>query len=35
LSSRASNAEAAMAFLAFIRGERAKQLMRAKGLDPA
>ena len=35
LSSRAPDAQAAMAFLAFMRGEEAKQLMRAKGLDPA
>jgi molybdate transport system substrate-binding protein len=35
LSSRAANAEAATAFLAFIRSEQAKQLMRARGLDPA
>jgi molybdate transport system substrate-binding protein len=34
LSARASDAEAA-AFLAFLRGEEAKQLMRANGLDPA
>jgi len=35
LSSRAQDAEAALAFLAFMRGEPAKQLMRANGLDPA
>jgi molybdate transport system substrate-binding protein len=35
LSSRASDAQAAAAFLAFMRGEQAKQLMRANGLDPA
>jgi molybdate transport system substrate-binding protein len=35
LSSRAPDAEAALAFLAFMRGETAKQLMRANGLDPA
>jgi molybdate transport system substrate-binding protein len=35
LSSRASDAQAATAFLAFMRGEQAKQLMRANGLDPA
>jgi molybdate transport system substrate-binding protein len=35
LSSRAPDAQAATAFLAFMRGERAKQLMRAKGLEPA
>jgi molybdate transport system substrate-binding protein len=35
LSSRAANAEVAMAFLAFIRSAQAKQLMRAHGLDPA
>ncbi len=34
VSSRA-DAAAAMAFLAFMRGEDAKQLMRANGLDPA
>jgi len=34
-SSRAPDAQAAMAFLAFMRGKEAKQLMRAKGLDPA
>jgi molybdate transport system substrate-binding protein len=35
LSSRAPDAEAATAFAAFMRGEQAKQLMRANGLDPA
>jgi molybdate transport system substrate-binding protein len=35
VSSRAADAAAAMAFLAFMRGEDAKQLMRANGLDPA
>ncbi|HET8920096.1 MAG TPA: substrate-binding domain-containing protein [Xanthobacteraceae bacterium] len=35
LSSRAPDAEAATAFVAFLRGEQAKQLMRANGLDPA
>ena len=35
LSSRAPDAEAAIAFMAFMRGEQAKQLMRANGLDPA
>src|SRR4029077_6985329 len=35
LSSRAPDAEAATAFVAFMRGEQAKQLMRANGLDPA
>ncbi|MGA8696364.1 MAG: substrate-binding domain-containing protein [Xanthobacteraceae bacterium] len=35
LSSRAPDAEAATAFMAFMRGEQAKQLMRANGLDPA
>jgi molybdate transport system substrate-binding protein len=34
-SSRAPDAQVAMAFLAFMRGEEAKQLMRANGLDPA
>jgi molybdate transport system substrate-binding protein len=34
-SSRAPDAEAATAFMAFMRGEPAKQLMRANGLDPA
>jgi molybdate transport system substrate-binding protein len=35
LSSRAPDAEAATAFVAFMRGEQAKQLMRASGLEPA
>jgi molybdate transport system substrate-binding protein len=35
VSSRAADAAAAMAFLTFMRGEDAKQLMRANGLDPA
>jgi molybdate transport system substrate-binding protein len=35
LSSRASQMAAAAAFLAFTRGEDAKQLMRIHGLDPA
>jgi molybdate transport system substrate-binding protein len=35
VSSRAPNAKAARALLAFIRGEQAKQLLRANGLDPA
>jgi len=35
LSPRAPNAQAATAFLVFMRAERAKQLMRANGLDPA
>jgi molybdate transport system substrate-binding protein len=35
LSSRALAAEGATAFLAFMRGEQAKQLMCANGLDPA
>jgi molybdate transport system substrate-binding protein len=35
LSPRAPHAEAAIAFLAFMRNEQAKQLMRANGLDPA
>jgi molybdate transport system substrate-binding protein len=35
LSARGAEAPAAAAFLAFMRGERAKQLMRANGLDPA
>jgi molybdate transport system substrate-binding protein len=35
LSSRASRTAAAAAFLAFTRGEDAKQLMRIHGLDPA
>jgi molybdate transport system substrate-binding protein len=35
LSSRAPDAQAATDFLAFMRGEEAKQLMRANGLDPA
>ena len=33
--SRAPDTQAAMAFLTFMRGEQAKQLMRANGLDPA
>ena len=32
-SSRAPNTQAAVAFLAFMRGEQAKQLMRANGLE--
>jgi molybdate transport system substrate-binding protein len=35
LSSRAPDVEAVTAFMAFMRGEQAKQLMRANGLDPA
>jgi len=35
LSSHARDAKAAMAFVAFMRGEQAKQLMRANGLEPA
>jgi molybdate transport system substrate-binding protein len=35
MSSRAPDAQAATAFLAFMRGTQAKQLMRANGLDPA
>jgi ABC-type molybdate transport system substrate-binding protein len=35
VSARAPDAQAATAFLAFMRGQQAKQLMRAKGLDPA
>ncbi len=35
LSSYAPDTQAAMAFLAFMRGAQAKQLMRANGLDPA
>jgi molybdate transport system substrate-binding protein len=35
LSSRAADPTTAAAFLAFMRGEQAKQLMRANGLDPA
>ena len=35
LSSRAATAQAARDFLGFMRGEQAKQQMRAKGLDPA
>jgi molybdate transport system substrate-binding protein len=34
-SSRAADPETAMAFLAFMRGEEAKQLMHTNGLDPA
>ena len=34
-SSRAPDAQAVTAFLTFMRGEQAKQLMRANGLDPA
>ena len=34
LSSRAATAQAARDFLGFMRGEQAKQQMRAKGLDP-
>ena len=35
LSSRAAEPAAAAAFVDFMRGEQAKQLMRANGLDPA
>ena len=35
VSPRAPDAQAATAFVAFTRGLQAKQLMRAKGLDPA
>jgi molybdate transport system substrate-binding protein len=35
LSSRATDTATATAFLAFMRGSDAKQLMRANGLDPA
>jgi molybdate transport system substrate-binding protein len=35
LSSRAPDAEAATAFVVFMRGEQAKQLMHANGLEPA
>jgi molybdate transport system substrate-binding protein len=35
VSSRAAAAAVAKAFLAFMRGKEAKQLMRANGLDPA
>jgi len=35
LSARGAEAPAAAAFLAFMRSERAKQLMRANGLEPA
>jgi molybdate transport system substrate-binding protein len=35
LSSRASDAAAGAAFIGFMRGEEAKQLMRANGLNPA
>ena len=35
LSSKAPDTQAATAFLAFTRGEQAKQLMRANGLVPA
>jgi molybdate transport system substrate-binding protein len=35
VSPRAPSAQAATHFLAFMRGVQAKQLMRAKGLDPA
>jgi len=35
LSSRATDMGTAAAFLALMRGEQAKQLMRANGLDPA
>jgi molybdate transport system substrate-binding protein len=35
LSARGAEAPAAAAFQAFMRSERAKQLMRANGLDPA
>ena len=34
-SSRAPDTQAATTFLTFMRGEQAKQLMRANGLDPA
>ena len=34
LSSRAADPGTAMAFLSFVRGHEAKQLMRAKGLEP-
>ena len=34
-SSRGPNAQATMAFLAFMRSEQAKELMRGNGLDPA
>ena len=33
--SRASDAQAVTAFLTFLRGAQAKQLMRAKGLEPS
>jgi len=35
ISSRAADRAAAMAFLSFMRGTEAKQVMRAKGLEPA
>jgi molybdate transport system substrate-binding protein len=35
VSPRAPEAQAATAFLAFMRDAQAKQLMRANGLDPA
>ncbi len=35
VSSRAGDTAAAQAFLAFMRGEQAKQLMRGIGLNPA
>jgi ABC-type molybdate transport system substrate-binding protein len=35
VSPRAPDAQAATHFLAFMRDAQAKQLMRAKGLDPA
>ena len=35
VSSHAPDAQASTAFVAFTRGAQAKQLMRAKGLDPA
>lgn len=35
VSPRAADAQAAIAFVSFMRSEQAKQLMRAKGLDPA
>jgi molybdate transport system substrate-binding protein len=34
VSPRAADAQAAIAFVTFMRGEQAKQLMRAKGLEP-
>jgi molybdate transport system substrate-binding protein len=35
LSPRARDVDSAQAFLSFMRGEQAKQLMCANGLDPA